>query len=229
MVKNHIKRIAIPSTWTTAQKKGVTWAPRTRPGSHSLEEGMPLLLVIRELLKYANTTREVKQILNNKTVLIDGVRRKDPRFTIGFMDIISFPEIKENYRISFNENGKLTLVKIAENEATSKICKINGKGLYKGKMQLRCSDGRTLIVEKGNYKTTDSVVISIPDQKIIAHLVFENGAAVLLIAGKRIGALGTIEEIKDETVTIKSKGEMFETLKRYCFVVGKNKPVLKIE
>jgi len=229
MVKNHLKRLAMPTSWTTRQKKGVVWVARVNPGAHPSNEGTPLVLILREILEYANTSREVKLILNNKQVLIDGVRRKDHRFNVGLMDTISIPEIKENYRVSIGENGKLSLVKIDEKESKSKICKIKGKGLCKGKTQLRLSDGRTILADKGSYKTSDSIVISVPDQKIISHLKFEKGSSVLLIAGKRIGIKGTVEEIKENIVTIKSKSGKFETLKKYCFVVGKEKPELTIE
>lgn len=229
MGKNHIKRIAMPKTWTTQEKKRVYWVARPNPGAHSLHEGMPLVLVLREMLKLGDTAREVRQILNHKTVLVDGVRRRDHKFNVGLMDVISIPDLKENFRITFNKHRKLSLVKIDDKEAKEKICKIKGKGLYNGKTQLRLSDGRNLIADKGEYKTGDSVVLAVPDQKIQSHIKFEKGALVLLTHGKKIGLIGTVENIKDHTITIKSKDGEFETLKEYCFVIGKGKPSLKIE
>jgi small subunit ribosomal protein S4e len=229
MVKNHTKRMAMPTSWTTQQKKGIKWVANARPGAHSKEEGMPLVLVLREVLKYANTAREAKHILNHKNVLVDGVRRKDHRFMVGLMDTVSLPDVKEYYRILLKENGKLELVKIDEKEATTKVCKINGKGQSEKKTQLRLSDGRTILVEKGEYKTADSVVINVPDQKITSHLKFEKGALVLITAGKRIGNIGTVAEIKGDVVKIASKDGDYETLKKYCYVVGKQKPIITIE
>lgn len=230
MVKNHLKRIAMPTTWTTKEKKTFTWVARAKPGMHSFEEGMPLVLVLREMLNHANSAREVKYILSNKQVLIDGIRRRDHKFTVGFMDSISIPELNENYRISLNENGKLSLIKIDKKESAEKLVKIRGKGLYKGKTQLRLSDGRTMLIEKSKeeYKTSDSLLISVPEQKIMSHLKFEKGALVLLTDGKKIGNIGVIEEIKKDNVKIKAKNIEFETLKKYCFVIGKQKPALTI-
>lgn len=187
-----------------------------------------MVLAFREILHYGNTTREVKQILSNKTVLVDGVRRKDHRFMIGLMDIISIPDLKESYRISLNKFRKLTLVKVDEKEAKEKLCKINGKGQYQGKTQLRLSDGRTVLVDKKEYQSRDSVIISVPDQKILNHFKFEKGALVLLTGGKGLGKTGTIEEIKGNTITIKSEKETIETKTDYCFVIGKNKPAVTL-
>jgi small subunit ribosomal protein S4e len=240
MARNHLKRIEMPVTWTSKEKKKVYWIARPNPGAHKLDKGMPLVLVLREILGYASSAREAKQVLNNKNVLVDGIRRKDHRFNVGFMDVISVPELKESYRISLNKYGKLNLVRIDEKESKEKICKIHGKGLYRGKTQLRLSDGRNALVDKGNYKTSDSVVISVPDQKITKHISFEKGATVLLTKGRKIGTIGTVQEVKlfseqnvrenqEDVVIVKSGNETFETLMRYCFVIGKQKPEVKIE
>ncbi len=229
MVRNHLKRLAMPNTWTTQQKKGITWVARANSGAHSMEEGMPLVLVLREMLKLGNTAREVRNILHHKELLVDGIRRKDHKFNVGLMDVLAIPETKEYFRISLNKYRKLVPIKIEEKESNSKICTIKGKGLYKGKIQLRLSDGRTILIQKGEYKTSDALVISVPDQKILLHIKFEKGAAVLLTGGKNIGKIGVIENIKNNLVTIKSNNELFEASKDNCFVVGKNKPALTIE
>ena len=230
MARNHLRRITMPTTWSTVEKKRVYWVARSNSGAHPLDKSMPLVLFLREVLKYGDTSREVKQILNHKNVLIDGVRRKDHRYNVGLMDVVSIPDLKEDFRVSLNKNGRLTLVKIDSKEAKEKVCKIRGKGICKGKTQLRLSDGRTILLDKkSDYKTSDSVIISVPDQKISSHLKFEKGALVLLTDGKRRGVLGTVEEIKGNFVKIKSKDKEFETLKNYCLVVGKGKASLTVE
>ena len=229
MVKNHLKRMAMPTSWTTQQKKGIKWVAKARPGAHSLSEGTPLVLVLREILKHANTAREAKQILNHKDVLIDGTKRNDHRYIVGLMDVISLPDVEEYYRIVFKENGRLELVKIDKKEANTKICKITGKGLYNKKTQLRLSDGRVILVDKDEYKTADSLVLQVPDQKIVSHLKFDKGALVLVTAGKKIGNIGTIAEVNGNMVKITSKDGDYETLKKYCYVIGKQKPAVTVE
>ena len=68
-----------------------------------------------------------------------------------------------------------------------------------------------------------------PDQKISSVLKFENGASVYTIGGKHIAELAVIEEIKGNIVSLNSKDKKFEARKEHCFVVGKEKPVIKVE
>ena len=97
-MKNHLKRIATPRTWVI-DRLSRTFITRPKPGAHSLAQGMPLSVILRDMVKVASTTAEVKKILNNKEVLVDGKRRKDHRLIVGLFDIISIPELKQQFRI----------------------------------------------------------------------------------------------------------------------------------
>lgn len=227
MVKRHLKRLAIPKSWDI-KKKSNKFTTRPVPGAHSFELGMPLNLIIRDLLNYAKTNREVKKILNNKEILVDDKTRKDYRFITGFMDIISIPKLKENYRIILNKKGNLFLLQITEQEAKIKICKIIGKKLVKGKTQLNLFDSRNVLVDKDNYKVGDSVVIEIPTQKIKEHLKLEKGTSVFVMGGKKIGTIGAVEDIIDRKIICKHNNSIFEVPFDYIFVVGKNKPLIKL-
>ena len=230
MVKRHLKRLTAPRSWDI-KRKSTVFVTRPKPGPHSYDEGVSLNIVLRDLLGYANTTKEVKKALNNNIILVDGIRRRDHRFIVGLMDVISIPKLKENYRILVNKKGKLVLIKIDEKEAKIKPCKIIGKTPIKGKTQLNLFDGRNIIVEKEtDYKVGDSVVIEIPSQKILQHLKLENKAFVIITKGRRVGNTGKIENISRDEITCKTdSGEVIETKKRYVFVIGKEKPVIKIK
>ena len=228
MVKRHLKRLAIPNTWDV-KKKGITFITRPKPGAHPFGLGMPLNIVMRDLLNYAHNTREVKKIIYNKDVLIDGKVRKDHRFITGFMDIISMPKIKENYRLSLNKKGKLILLKIDDAEAKTKVCKITGKSNIKGKLQLNLFDAKNILVKKDVYKVGDSIAIELPSFKIKNHFKMDKGASVFIIGGKKIGIVGTIEDILGRKVICKHKEGMFEVPFKYVFVIGKDKPSIKIE
>jgi len=230
MIKRHLKRLAVPISWNI-KKKGITFITRPKPGAHSYEEGLPITIALKEMLKYAHTTHEVKKLLINKSILVDGVRRYDHRFIIGLMDVLSIPELKTNYRILINKKGKLILIKIDEKEAKLKPCKITGKRVVNNRIQLNLFDGRNILVDKNNdYKIGDTVIIEIPSQKIIQHLKLERNALVFITKGKKVGNLGKIENISQKEITCKSEsGEIIETKKRYIFVIGKEKPVIKLE
>ncbi len=229
MVKNHLKRLNAPKSWPIKKKEAI-WIIRPNPGAHELANSIPLTIALRDLLKHAKTTREVKHIVYNKEVLIDGKRRKDLAYPVGLMDVISIPEIKENHRLLFNKKGKISAVKIDDKESKIKVCKIRQKKLSKGKTQLNTTDGRNILVEKDTYKVGDSVVIEFEKQKIIQHLKLEKGALIYLTGGKHIGSVGKIETIDNKKIIFKTKeNDVYETLKKFAFVIGEEKAVITIE
>ncbi len=229
MVKNHLKSITMPRTWQIERKKTV-FVTRPNPGAHPMRYSMSLNVIMKELIKCAKTTKEVKAIIHDKEVLVDGKKRNDEKYSVGLMDVISLPETKQNYRIIINKSGKLKALEITQDEANTKLSKIENKSvLLKGKIQLNLSDGRNIIVDKGEYKTSDTLAISLPGQEIKDHVKFEVGMMALLIGGKHMGYIGKIEDIKSDIITIKIGDNSYETLKEYAFVVGKDKPIITLE
>jgi small subunit ribosomal protein S4e len=225
--EKHLSRLAAPKHWPI-RRHGLKWITRLRPGAHSLKTGMPLNVILRDLLGYAGNNKEVKTILNNQDVLVDGKRRKEPRFNTGVMDVLSLPRISEYYRIMFDKKGKIALLPIKEGESRTKVCKIIGKRLIKGKLQINLSDGKNLLVEKGDYKKGDSVLIEVPVLKVKEVLAMAKGNLVYMTAGKHVGEIGQVREIKGERIVVKTKESEFETLRRYGLVIGKDKPVISL-
>ena len=66
-------------------KLGGVWAPRPSTGPHKLRECMPLIILLRNRLKYALNTKEVKYILMQRLVKVDGKARTDKTYPAGFM------------------------------------------------------------------------------------------------------------------------------------------------
>ena len=111
MVKNHLKRLNAPKRWKI-KRKGLKFVTKQMPGPHKMDRSIPLNIVIRDLLKYANTAREVKNILNNKTVLINGVRRKEPKFPVGLFDVMEIKDTGEYFRVVLDKKGKIVLISL---------------------------------------------------------------------------------------------------------------------
>jgi small subunit ribosomal protein S4e len=223
--EKHLSRLAMPKTWQI-KRKGIKYISRPLPGTHSMDRSMPLNLVFKHLLNYARTNKEVKHILNNQEIFVDGVRRKDPRFAIGVMDVLSIPKLKKYFRVLLTQKGKLRLLAIEEKEANIKLCRIKNKSPVKKKIQLNLGDGRNILVEKDEYKVRDTAVIGVPSQKIKEVLKLEKGNLVYLIGGKHIGEVGAIEDVKKERLIYKRGKKLFETSLNFAFVVGKEKPVV---
>lgn len=226
-VEKHLSRMAMPKSWNLV-RKSTKWVTRPNPGAHPMSMGIPLNIVLREMLGYAKTAIEVKRLLNTLEWLVDGKRRKDPKFIVGIMDIITVPKINKHYRMVLNKKGKLMTIEISESEAKIKPCKIKGKSQLKGKIHLNLYDGRNILVEKGEFKVGDTVLIEVPSQKIKDTIKLEKGNLIYLTGGKYIGDIGTVEDIKEDKIMFKIGNESVETSKRYAFVIGKEKPIVMI-
>lgn len=60
-------------------------APRPSTGPHKLRESLPLILILRNRLKYALTKAEANAICKQKFVKVDGKVRTDLNYPAGFM------------------------------------------------------------------------------------------------------------------------------------------------
>jgi len=63
----------------------VEQAPKPSSGPHKARECLPLILILRNRLKYALTYREVISILMQRHVMVDGKVRTDKTYPSGFM------------------------------------------------------------------------------------------------------------------------------------------------
>jgi len=227
-----IKRLRAPKFWHI-QKKKTKWVVRPSAGPHKKFESIPLQIVIRDLLGFAETAKEAKGIIKRSEVLVDGRIEKDHRYPAGLMDTIAIPKIKKYFRISLDVNG-LKLVEIPEKEANIKLCRINKKTtVKKGKIQLNLHDGRNILADKG-YNTGDSIVIELPSQKITGQIKMEEGNTCLLTSGKNSGKLAVIKKIivtrsnEPNKIACEIEGKAVEAMKDHTFVVGKGKPLVTI-
>jgi small subunit ribosomal protein S4e len=237
MTKRHLKRLAAPRSWKIG-RKAHTWVLRPRPSGHRLGDSIPMLHVLRDILGYADNYREAKRILNEEKVLVDGKVAKDPKRSVGLMDIVELPVTKEKYVVIVDRAGSLTLKAIKATEAKTKILRIAGKSVVKGGvMQLNFHDGRNLLVEpkKANgFSVYDSIIMNLKDNSIKQHIKYENGVLAFVIKGSHRGEVATIKEINKirspmpNVVTLDMDGKEFRTIEDYIFVVGKDKPLLSV-
>ncbi|MBI2650449.1 30S ribosomal protein S4e [Candidatus Woesearchaeota archaeon] len=229
MGKDHLKRLTAPKTWHV-KRKGIKYITKPMPGPHSLETGTSLNILLKEALNYAGTTREAKKILNANDVKIDGKTRKNFRFPVGIFDTIEFTNTNEFFRVVMNKKGKLDIIKIKKEEAPLKPCKIAGKTMVRGKLQLNLSDGRNIFADDSKYKTGDTLLLSLPQEKINRHLKLGKNSTIFLVGGKHIGEIGNVEDVIEDRVIYKdSNGNLIETSKKYAFVVGNEKPSIALK
>lgn len=230
-MKKHMKRLVAPRSWGV-QRKGSSWVSRPRPGPHAVGECVPMLTLLRDMLGICDTGREAKFILGSREVLVDGRVVTDPKFPVGFMDVVSLPKTGDNYRMLLNSHGRFKLTTITKEQAKAKLVRIENQSTVKtGKFQINLHDGRNILMDKKKYKTGDVLKIELPSQKIMKHITLKEGGLALLIGGSHPGALVTVQsfEVKrGSSQNLISFKEGFATVKDHVFIVGGKTPEVKL-
>ena len=228
-MSKHLKRFFAPKSWKI-KRKGIKFVAKPSPGPHKMSMSMPLNVILRDILGYATTNREVKIILENKNVTIDGIKRNDRRFPVGLFDTLSLNDTNEHYRVVLNKNGEISFIKISKDETGVKLCKITGKSAVKGKIQLNLHDGKNIFAKEGKYDVGDAVLLSLGKKNEVKEKVaLDKNAMIYLTGGKHIGQTGKVQDMIGNRILYKAEnGESVETAKEYAFPIGKDKPLIKI-
>ena len=193
-MSDHLKRLAAPRSWPLKRKANV-WTTKQRPGSHSVEESVPAAVMLRDIIKICDTSREAKRIVANRDCLVDGKAIRSVKAPVGLMDVISIPAMDLYYRVVLSDKGKIAVVPVTKDEAAWKLTMIEDKTkIAGGKIQLNLHDGRNIILDKNNYKTGDTLKIAVPDQKIEDVYELKSGATVLIFRGQHAGKTAVVEE-----------------------------------
>lgn len=227
-----LKRLLIPTFWKVP-KKTYKWAVSPRPGPHPKFYSIPLQVVVRDVLKLAETGKEARAIIKKGEVLVDGKARKDHAYPAGLFDVISIPRLKQHYRIVPFAKG-LKLIKISEKESNLKICKIENKTVIKkNRIQLNLNDGKNIFADE-KYKIGDSLLLELPSLKIAQHIPLEKGCLGIVSRGINAGKTGEVKEIvpgkmkERAKVVCETEGKLQEILKDSFFVIGKDKPLISV-
>lgn len=231
--RRSLKRLFAPKNWRI-ERKVKEWTVKPIPGPHSKEVSIPITILLRDYLGHATNRKEVNFILNNGDVLVNGRTIKDSSFPVGIMDVIEIPKTKEYFRVLFDKKGSVNLLKIDESEKNTKLFKLINKTMVRGKkVQLNLHDGTNLLSEE-SYTTSSTLVMKVPDMKIVDSLEFKEGYIGLVIKGKNVSKIGKISKITPfgiykDAVLLESGNDKFQTLKDYVLVVGKDSPIIKLE
>jgi small subunit ribosomal protein S4e len=239
-----LKRKPAPRFWPVHRKEAV-WIVRPSSGPHSLENCLPLSLVLRDILEVAETRKEAKKIISQGKVYVDGqVRRKDD-FPVGLMDVISMPDVNKFYRILPSHKG-LFLKPISKEEASFKLFRVEGKTIVKnGTSQVALHDGSNLFVKVEEsespaevvYETFDTLKLGLPEKQVLDQLKTKKGNIAIITGGKNIGKQGKIVEIekteakkrRNALVVIEDeKGNRYQTILDFVFSVGGAKSLITL-
>ncbi|EGG15366.1 40S ribosomal protein S4 [Cavenderia fasciculata] len=224
--KKHLKRLAAPAHWMLDKLAG-KYAPRPRPGPHKLRECLPLIILIRNRLKYALTAQECTMVLMQRLVKINGVVRTDPKFPVGFMDVITIDKTKENFRLLYDTKGHFQLQRIQPSEAKfilTRVTKVE-TGIH-GIPYLHTEDGHTHRYPDPEIHRHDTVKVDLETGKIAAHIPLATHNLCMIIGGHNTGRVGIINNIEkhpgsfDVAYITDSVGHSFATRLSNVFIIG---------
>mmetsp|Transcript_14640 Transcript_14640/g.30689 ORF Transcript_14640/g.30689 Transcript_14640/m.30689 type:complete len:261 (-) Transcript_14640:146-928(-) len=227
--KKHLKRLNAPKAWMLGKMDGI-WAPRPSTGPHKLRECLPLVLILRNRLKYALTMQECMSICMERLVQVDGKVRTDETYPAGFMDVISMPQSGDQFRLLYDTKGRFVLHRIKDEEASYKLCRVQKVQMTKKKIPFVVThDGRTIRYPDPLIKVNDTVKVDVTTNKIIGHIKNEMGNLCMVSKGRNAGRVGTIGHIEKhpgsfDIVQVKdASGNVFATRMQNIFVVGEKK------
>jgi len=239
-----LKSKPAPRFWPIHRKE-TPWAVRPAPGPHSLENCLPLALVLREILGFAKTRKEAKTIVSQGKVYVDGKIRRTDDFPIGLMDAISIPDADKFYRVLPSAKG-LILNPVDKEEMNFKLCRIEDKSVVKNaQVQLNLHDGSNILLKVADpknpqedvYKTLDTIKISLPERQILEHIKMKENGYAIITGGKNIGKYGKIVNIekaegkkkRNSLITIEDqKSDRFQTILDFALAIGETKPLISL-
>src|SRR3989344_2035840 len=228
MSKHHLKSMAAPKSWPIKRKENV-FVIKSNPGPQKLENSMPIGLILK-LLSQVSTTREARQVINQRKVLVNKRPARDIKLPAGLFDIIEFAD--NYFRILLNRRGKLIFKDVSKTESNIILYKIIGKTRIKGnKLQLNFHNGFNLQVKDDDYNIND--VLLIENNQIKVKISFEKGSIVYITKGKNLGGIAKIEEIYERPpfnkhVLVSIGDKKINLPKNYVFLVGKTKPMISL-
>lgn len=239
-----LKRKPAPRFWPIHRKE-FTWVVKPSPGPHSLQECLPLAVVLRDVLGFAQTRKEAKTIVSEGKIHVDGRARRKDNFPISLMDVISIPDADKHFRIVPSKKG-LVLHPISKEEATFKLYRIENKVVTKkGNVQLNLHDGSNILVKVADPKnpkedtcqTLDTIKLSVPEGQILECVKMKEKDFAIITGGKNIGQYGRIVEIeraeakkrRNALVIVEGeKGKRYQTILGFVFAVGEEHPLVSL-
>jgi len=227
--KKHLKRLNAPKKWMLDKLSG-KFAPRPSAGPHKLRESMPLIILIRNRLKYALTYGETKKVTMSRAIQVDHKVRTDIAFPTGFMDVISIEKTGEYFRMLFDVKGRFMVHRIKKEEAAYKLCRVKKlMTAAKGVPCLVTHDGRTLRYPNPDVKVNDTLKLDLATGKMTDFIKFEPGNLAYITGGQNCGRIGIITHREKhpgsfDIVHVKdSVGHSFATRMSNVFPIGKGK------
>jgi small subunit ribosomal protein S4e len=126
----HLKRKTVEKFWSIP-RKGTKYVAVP---NHNQREAIPLVVVIRDMLKLVRNTKELKKLLQEKQIQINHRLVHETNYPISLFDILSLPAAKKHYKAMLSSNKKLIMEEVNDKEANVKIFKVLNKKVLDAKI-----------------------------------------------------------------------------------------------
>jgi len=226
--RKHLKRLNVPKHWMLSKMDGI-WAPRPSQGPHKLRESLPLILILRNRLKYALTGKETKMICMQKLVKVDGKIRTDTNYPAGFQDVVEISKAGDQFRLVYDTKGRYVLHKIDDEEKKFKLCRVRRQEITTKKVPyIVTHDGRTIRYPDPAAKVNDVVKVDIATGRATELIKFEAGKLAMITKGNNTGRVGVVLHVEKhpgsfDIVTVRdAAGHTFSTRQENVFLIGHN-------
>lgn len=178
------------------KRKGTKYVVRAL--SHP-DESVPVLIAVRDMLGLAKTKKEVKKMITQKLLKLNGRDVRDYRESIKLFNVF---HAGKDYILKLSPVRKFFLEETKDSK--ERLCKVIGKKILgKNEIQLNLHDGTNILADK-SINIGDSLYLDISN-KIRKHLSLEKGREAFIFSGKYSGQSGKIENVSEKQVLIKLK------------------------
>jgi len=201
----HLKRNKVKNFWPIP-RKGTKYLALT---AHNQNESMPLVVILRDILKLVRNKKELKRLLNEKQIMINHRQIRETNYPVCLFDMLTVG--KKHYQAILSEGKKMNFQETDGKDAETKIYKILGKKvLGKNRVQLNLIQGKNILASE-KCETGDSILLNLKDNKIIKIIHLEKGKTAFTMKGKHMGKSGKILEVMErggkKIAKIEYKGE----------------------
>ncbi|MBC5793188.1 MAG: hypothetical protein H8Z69_04080 [Nanohaloarchaea archaeon] len=211
----HQKRLSAPKHYPISRKDNTYVS--TIKGSRSFENAIPTVLLLRDVLEYADNEKEAKKIVRDGKVYRNGDRIRDVKEGVGLLDVVTIPETEEAFR-AVRRGKYLEFVEIEDEERVA--AKVVDKSVEGDEYVYRLHNGE-------NYATGDefSTGSTLVFNGGVEELELEEGATVLVVDGQHAGETAELEEINERgmnknTGLVSTEENSFETQLENLVAVG---------
>ena len=166
---------------------------------------------------------------------IDNKIRRDSKFPVGVMDVLTVVKTNENYRMLYDVKGRFTLVPIKDAEAKFKLCKVKTKAVGPNKIPyIVTHDARTIRFPHPEINEGDTIKYDLEKSQVVTWYKNESGKLVYITGGNNIGRVGVLTHIEHHQGSFDiahirdANGKTFSTRKGNVFIIGDKKPQITL-